>query len=765
MELIDCGISGSDSVTEFPWSELDLAPNWQRIAHLLSGSDSARSIQRKAIHEYSLLQSRRNLIVASTTNSGKTLIGLLMLLDRVAAGGRVLLIEPLRALADEKGTQLREIQAELSEYLGIDFQVVVSTGDYRCHDEMLTDPPPESGQFIIATPERVESIIRNPDNADWLRSITALVLDEAHLITVSKRGMLIENVITTFKMLPSPPRISLLSATLQNVEQFATWLNPCDVIEETVRTPSLKKTIVALPADGDVDGSIVGLVAGILQELANSIIVFVYQTRSAEKLASRLCDEFEPSTAVAYHSRMNASSRKEARCAFVSGQSRVVVTTSALAMGVNLPATHVIVRDLLFAGVGRVPDHEIIQMIGRAGRKSLPGHAFVMARADGPWKLPELTTLLTTEVLQESTGKMWRRGADDSDQIIAISERVASRMSSLGKDRIRIAELEEFFANSLSGRELSGGVGQSVRWLSDSSRLLAHSDEEGAVKLTRLGIQAVQSFFPLPFAAAFALLMRDLLELDEDDQLLPKWSALDHLILLELLASLSPSGLRFSEPLADNVDGWVEQSPQKPMLYVNWLRGKTGDKACELLGSLGMSVDEKQARQIGYKAVANSIVIYERGLGRSVTDLSRRWKCTDLAAIEEKWRDQLIWLLGAYAGVLDRRVFYYHLEATLKASQQRIDRVSQILKQMQFQVYALQDHVKYCSPLGGILRSLKRTAKGKGGIGIQSIRKLEAAGITDLATLATMKTDDLKAFGLRKNAADAMIRYIQRRSQ
>lgn len=234
--------------------------------------------------------------------------------------------------------------------------------------------------------------------------------------------------------------------------------------------------------------------------------------------------------------------------------------------------------------------------------------------------------------------------------------------------------------------------------MSEPCRLLAHSDEEGAVKLTRLGTQAVQSFFPLSHAAAFGLLMRDLLELDDTDKLIANWSALDHLILIELLAGASPSGLRFSEPLANTVDGWVEQNSTKPMLYVNWLRGKNGNKACELLGSLGMSVDEKQARQAGYKAVANSIIIYERGLGRSITDLSRRWKCADLAAIEEKWRDQLIWLLGAYAGVLDRRVFYYHLEATLKASRQRIDRVGQILKQMQFQVYALQDHIKYCSP-------------------------------------------------------------------
>ncbi len=57
------------------------------------------------------------------------------------------------------------------------------------------------------------------------------------------------------------------------------------------------------------------------------------------------------------------------------GQTRCVVATTSLAMGVNLPATHVFVRDLLFQGEGKLSISQLLQMSGRAGRGDKPGTA------------------------------------------------------------------------------------------------------------------------------------------------------------------------------------------------------------------------------------------------------------------------------------------------------------------------------------------------------------------------------------------------------
>ena len=107
------------------------------------------------LKEHNILESRRNLIVSAPTNSGKSLVGLLVLL------------EPLRALAREKTDELERLAPQLSKVLGAKISVKISTEDYRLDDEFLSSPPP-GGEIIVATPERLESLLRNPDNAAWL---------------------------------------------------------------------------------------------------------------------------------------------------------------------------------------------------------------------------------------------------------------------------------------------------------------------------------------------------------------------------------------------------------------------------------------------------------------------------------------------------------------------------------------------------------------------------------------------------------------------
>lgn len=83
---------------------------------------------------------------------------------------------------------------------------------------------------------------------------------------------------------------------------------------------------------------------------------------------------------------------------------------------------------------------------------------------------------------------------------------------------------------------------------------------------------------------------------------------------------------------------------------------------------------------------------------------------------------------------------------------------------MRRQLYGLQDHLKYCSPLGGLLRSISRTAGQKSpGIGIQTIRKLEQCGVTSLADLAKLSKQDLERHRIRDATIDLLVGYVRRR--
>ena len=90
------------------------------------------------LKEHNILESRRNLIVSAPTNSGKSLVGLLVLL------------EPLRALAREKTDELERLAPQLSKVLGAKISVKISTEDYRLDDEFLSSPPP--GEKLLLLP-------------------------------------------------------------------------------------------------------------------------------------------------------------------------------------------------------------------------------------------------------------------------------------------------------------------------------------------------------------------------------------------------------------------------------------------------------------------------------------------------------------------------------------------------------------------------------------------------------------------------------------
>jgi hypothetical protein len=120
--------------------------------------------------------------------------------------------------------------------------------------------------------------------------------------------------------------------------------------------------------------------------------------------------------------------------------------------------------------------------------------------------------------------------------------------------------------------------------------------------------------------------------------------------------------------------------------------------------------------------------------------------------VEERWRDNLLWLLSGVAQILELPCFYYHLREECGARQERVKRVKLILKRMRAQTFELREHLKYCSPLGSLLRSMRRTLSGKGEgqrMGAGTIRRLEAAGVHSFNDLAGLELDDLLGLGVR----------------
>src|SRR5262245_28919093 len=118
---------GNDQPTckHVSWGNLNLDAALQKIVEIVAPQSFPSDIQVKALREGGLLTSRRNLIIAGPTNSGKSLLAYFALVRGAAMGKRVLLMEPLRAIAHEKYDELSTVATGLTETLGrrITFQI------------------------------------------------------------------------------------------------------------------------------------------------------------------------------------------------------------------------------------------------------------------------------------------------------------------------------------------------------------------------------------------------------------------------------------------------------------------------------------------------------------------------------------------------------------------------------------------------------------------------------------------------------------------
>jgi len=126
-----------------------------------------------------------NILAAIPTASGKTLLAELAMLSAVRSGGKALYIVPLRALASEKYERFREFGD-----LGV--RVGISTGDLDSKDEYLGN-----NDIIVATSEKADSLLRN--KTQWIHDLTAVVIDEIHLLDSNDRGPTLEVTIAKLR--------------------------------------------------------------------------------------------------------------------------------------------------------------------------------------------------------------------------------------------------------------------------------------------------------------------------------------------------------------------------------------------------------------------------------------------------------------------------------------------------------------------------------------------------------------------------------------
>jgi helicase len=351
----------------------------------------------------------KNLVLASPTASGKTLIAELCSLKHVLEkSGKVVYLSPLRALANEKFDEFKKYSSIRKSNRGR-VSVGISTGDFDSGDSWL-------GRYdiIVTTNEKADSLLRH--RVKWMDDISLVIADEVHLLNDGDRGPTLEVVLARLMQVNPNMQVLALSATIHNVEEIAGWLKAGYVVTEW-RPVTLKEGVLLHQEiqykDGDARkiekktrDPTINLVINTLKTGGQALIFTSTRKKSvsmAKKIAAHtgevlskplkraLTDEAEKILAAGerthisdslaglvecstafHHAGLAGVHRRFVEDLFRQGKIKVLTATPTLAFGVNLPARTVVIQDYRRwePGYGYYPIAvlEYKQMAGRAGR-------------------------------------------------------------------------------------------------------------------------------------------------------------------------------------------------------------------------------------------------------------------------------------------------------------------------------------------------------------------------------------------------------------
>ncbi len=785
MKKVFCGTSGSCTVPEtHKLNELPIRQELITALETYYGKDMVlRPAQDEAIFKYGLLSDEKNAIIATPTNSGKTLLSYLLLIEKAAEGKTVVLVEPLRALAYEKTEELKRIAGLLKKQSKIKIGITITTGDYRLTDEFLHSAPSADevgckGQIIIATPERLDALSRVSENKDWFKRIELICFDEAHLLGDANRGAALELLIAFLRSLQSNLRIVLMSATISNSDELAAWLNPCMVISDVHRYPQLGKWVYCIEEDEDTNQVILSEVINILSNPSASVLIFVYQTASTESLAQSIAsalsgkkikrhdlEETMKSGVAWFHSKLSAATRENIIQEVESGKVRVTVSTTALAMGINLPATHVFVRDISFTGYKDLDVADLMQMIGRAGRGNNNGVGVVLLSKQNLSKEQVIVEGIANEVVPKVVSRLipvvredyYGTPGDDMFYINRVGNQLMGMLNRFGS--VTLNKLKEYLAYTFGGNRFED-LPKILGYLTDWK--LAYFDEDtNEYQLTHLGKIASKCYLPPLTAANFGQLIRDLLLDKRDGSHIARLAPIDLLIILNLVSEENKPIVRFSKTMLQKVKNYMEALPlqEKSYLYRTWIESEPD----ALLGSARIMNDKPDATKYVNQCVYTAMLLYDISRGIPHTSLDSFYG-TDVEEIQEKLRDNAIWILCGFERIMEVKSFYFHLKNDCKAETEDVQRVEAAFRIASKQIFNLVANLKFRSNLGELVRGIKRVYPHADSYpGERTLKKLQAAGIFTMKELVGKTVKDLTDVGVKEQYARLIVGYMGRR--
>ncbi len=369
----------------------------QEVKQILldQGIKELNPVQKQAL-ETNFLEEKKNLVIASPTGSGKTLVAELAALKNLEKNKKTAYTCPLRSLAHEQ-------HKNFQKYKKIGLKPGLSLGNLDSKDSWL-----KKKNAIFCSNEKLDSLMRH--KTKWIPDIKLLIVDEVHLLD-SDRGPTLEVLVTRFQQLFQDVQILALSATIPNAEEIADWLDselvssdwrPTKLVEGVYFNGTIKTTEGTRKIQSNQSSPTMQLIEDSLKENEQTA-VFTSTRRSAEstakkvaglsnpknkgklnKIAEKVLSALEQPTkqckkladcirkgSAFHHAGLVHEQKTIVEKAFKERELSTIAATPTVAMGVNLPAERAVHKSMTrytSAGIKEIPVREYKQKSGRIAR-------------------------------------------------------------------------------------------------------------------------------------------------------------------------------------------------------------------------------------------------------------------------------------------------------------------------------------------------------------------------------------------------------------
>lgn len=370
-----------------------------------------------------ILENYGNLVYSAPTSAGKTLVAEILAIKNVLERRKkVIIILPFVSVVREKMFYFQDLFSETGVRVEGFMGSHTPPGGFQ------------SINIAICTIEKANSLVNKLLEDGTISELGAVIVDELHLIGDVHRGYILELLLTKLKYVTKQHedvqiQVIGMSATLPNLDTLGNWLEadlyktdfrpiPLDehcLVSDTVydsKFEAIRRMSCSehLPADKDFVTQL--CLETIMQN--NSVLIFCPTKNWCENLAKQIAASFQSlgysncefgvhlrqqlnsesicevleqlkcspvgldsalestiSFGVAFHhAGLTLDERDIIESAFKKNAIRVLIATSTLSSGVNLPARRVIIRSPTFCGKPlNIMTYK--QMIGRAGRMGI----------------------------------------------------------------------------------------------------------------------------------------------------------------------------------------------------------------------------------------------------------------------------------------------------------------------------------------------------------------------------------------------------------